>query len=112
MLTDLAGVTRTLKKLIEAGLRLQQVETTAFEISAAPPDEAFTGTAVISAYLYHVIESPETKNLPPTVFGTSPVPISLSPLGLILQYIITVVTTGTSDLLLDTRALLQQQYVG
>src|SRR6187551_2619872 len=107
MITDLAGVTRTLKKLIEAGLRLQSVSTDDFLITAAPPDETFTGTAVISAYLYHVVESPETKNLPPTTFGTSPVPISLSPLGLILQYIITIVTTGEGDLILDTRALLQ-----
>jgi len=111
-LTDLGGVTRTLKNLIEAGLRLQGVPTTDFEISAAPPDETFTGTAVVSAYLYHVIESPETKNLPPTGFGGSPTPISLSPLGLILQYIVTIVTTADSDTLLDGRALLQQKYLG
>jgi hypothetical protein len=112
MLTDLGGVTRTLKTLIDAGLRLQSVPPADFAISAAPPDQNFSGTAVVSAYLFHVIESPETKNLPPSTPGSSPVPISLSPLGLILQYIITVVTSGDSDELLDSRALLQQKYLG
>ena len=42
MLTDLAGVTRTLQKLIEAGLRLQgKVQPDDFSITAAPPDETF-----------------------------------------------------------------------
>jgi hypothetical protein len=112
MLTDLAGVTRTLKNLVEAGLRLQEVPLTEFSISAAPPDQTFSSTAVVSVYLYHVIESPETKNLPPTAFGSSPVPVSLSPLGLILQYIVTIVTSGDTDQLLDSRALLQQKYLG
>src|SRR5512141_2873189 len=112
MLTDLGGVTRTLKNLVEAGLRLQEVPFGEFSISAAPPDQTFSSTAVVSVYLYHVIESPETKNLPPTTFGSSPVPVSLSPLGLILQYIITIITSADNDQLLDSRALLQQKYLG
>jgi hypothetical protein len=110
MLTDLGGVTRTLQNLVDVGLRLQKITGT--EISAAPPDQTFTADAVVSVYLYHVLESPEFKNAPGPPGGTSPVPISLSPLGLILQYVITVVTNADTDVLQNTRALQQQQYTG
>src|SRR5678815_3943430 len=107
--TNLADVTATLKKLVDTGLQQQSV-TDAYQVSAASPDATF-GVTTVSVHLFHVIESPEFKNLPPK-FGTGPVPVRLAPMGLILQYVISVITQATEDAALDEAALRQAQFIG
>ena len=109
-ITNLSDVTATLKKLVDVGLQRQSVAD-AFTVSAGPPDSTFVSTNTISVHLFHAIESPEFKNLPPA-FGTGPVPVRLAPLGLILQYVISVLTRAEDDVSLDTGALRQQQFLG
>src|SRR5262245_11287342 len=94
MATDLSTVTATLKNLINFVLA-ENGETTV-SATAAPPD-ASASENLVSVYLYHVLESPEFKNLSPTsTSGTGPIPIQHVPMGLVLQYIITVIH-GASD---------------
>lgn len=109
-ITNLSDVTATLKKLVDVGLQLQSVAD-AYTVSAGPPDTTFAANNTISVHLFHAIESPEFKNLPPT-FGTGPVPVRLAPLGLILQYVISVLTRADDDVSLDAGALRQQQFLG
>jgi hypothetical protein len=109
-LTNLADVTATLKVLVETGLHLQNV-TDVFQVSAASPDATFGVDTTVSVHLFHVIESPEFKNLPPK-FGTGPVPVRLAPMGLILQYIISVITQAQDDAALHDAALRQAQFIG
>ncbi|HEY7375572.1 MAG TPA: Pvc16 family protein [Polyangia bacterium] len=111
-ITDLGDATETLKKLVETGLTLYGA-TDAFFVSAASPDSTFTSTNTntVSVHLFHVIESPEFKNLPPT-FGTGPVPVRLAPMGLILQYVISVFTPGEDETSLNDGPLRQQQFIG
>src|SRR5689334_15103566 len=112
-ITDLGDVTETLKKLAETGLTLYGA-TDAFFVSAASPDSTFTSTNTntVSVHLFHVIESPEFKNLPPK-FGTGPAPVRLAPMGLILQYVISVFTpAGDDETTLNDGPLRQQQFLG
>jgi hypothetical protein len=110
-ITDLSDVTETLKKLVETGLKLNSATGT-FLVSAASPDAAFSSDTLISVHLFHAIESPEYRNLQPT-FGTGPVPVRLAPMGLILQYAVTVLTPpGGEDGAVNDNALRQQQFTG
>jgi len=109
-ITDLSDVTTTLTKLVETGLKFQGVSDTFF-VTAASPDQSFGGPNTVSVHLYHAMESPEFKNLPPT-FGSGPTPVRLAPMGLILQYVISVLTQGTEDQALSDAALRQQRYIG
>jgi hypothetical protein len=60
--------------------------------------------------LFHVVESPEFKNLPPAS-GTGPVPIQQAPMGLICQYMISVLhDSSTSNL--DGDAQTEQLMIG
>src|SRR5215831_1762284 len=87
MATDLSSLSRTLKTLIENSLAINMPKPT---VTFVPPDTANAGNNVISAFLYHIIESPEFKNLPPAS-GSGPVPIQQAPMGLICQYMISVI---------------------
>jgi hypothetical protein len=109
-ITNLADVTETLKVLVDTGLQLQSVAD-AFQVTAASPDATFGVDTTVSVHLFHVIESPEFKNLPPK-FGTGPVPVRLAPMGLILQYIISVLTRADDDAALNAAALRQAQFIG
>lgn len=112
MLTNISSVTETLKKLIKNGLIFNGEPQSQFSVSAAPPDANFgtLSTRFISVYLFHVLESPEFKNYPP-IGGTSRVPVQQAPLGMILQYIITVVSPQPDDGI-DTEATTQQRLLG
>jgi hypothetical protein len=109
-ITNLSDVTETLKTLVTVGLQLQS-EQDAFTVTAASPDSNFGNDNAVSVHLFHAIESPEFKNLPPS-FGTGPVPVRLAPLGLILQYVISVFTRTDDESLLDTGAKRQQRFLG
>jgi hypothetical protein len=109
-ITNLSDVTETLKTLANVGLQLQG-ETDPFTVTAASPDSNFGTDNAVSVHLFHAIESPEYKNLQPT-FGSGPVPVRLAPLGLILQYVISVFTRTDDETLLDTGAKRQQRFLG
>ena len=108
MLTHIGKVTETLKTLIDAELRANGAQN--FSVSAAPPDGNLAGSRVISVYLFHVMESPDLKNLP-AQGGTGRVPSRHQPMGLILQYIVTVVAPDDSDQT-DTETIAQQALIG
>src|SRR5215510_10295676 len=109
-ITDLGDITETLMKLAETGLQLNDAAD-AFTVSAGSPDTSFGTDNIVSVHLFHVIESPEFKNLPPK-FGTGPAPVQLAPMGLILQYVISVLTPGDDNTALNDGALRQQQFIG
>jgi hypothetical protein len=111
MLTSLGDVTETLKNLVRGALLFDGVPENQLFVSALPPDTDFGTKTVVSVHLFHVIESPEFKNrLPASPAG--PIPIQHAPMGLILQYAITVFTPVATDPDLDEAALKQQRYIG
>src|SRR5258706_16099247 len=98
MLTDLASFTRTIKTLVERELALQSATVTT---TAAPPDRPSENN-LVSVYLFHVVETPESRNFEP-LRGTGPVPVQQTPMHLVLQYIVTVLhDSGTGNLDGDT----------
>ncbi|HEX9297823.1 MAG TPA: Pvc16 family protein [Polyangiaceae bacterium] len=110
MLTNLGDVTETLKTVISETLRFDGV--TQVVVTALPPDTEFAGpAAVVSVHLFHVTESPEFKNRV-TSSALGPIPIQHAPMGLILQYAITVFTPAVSDPLVDDSALKQHRIIG
>ena len=109
MLTHLGRVTETLKNLLDAEIRVNGGQD--FVMSAAPPDGNQTaGERVVSVYLFHVLESADLRNLPPRG-GSSPVPVRQQPMGLILQYLVTVVAPDEAEPT-DTETITQQQLIG
>lgn len=90
MIINLAGVTKTLQRLISLGVyELAEVTVTTH---ASPPDAAAPGE--ISVHLFHGIESPEYKNYTkPGISGKGSV--QFVPMGMILQYVISMPVRGT-----------------
>jgi hypothetical protein len=86
MIIDLGGATRTLAKLLRAGVA-ELEPGLVLPTTPAPPDVAAPGE--VSVYLFHVVEAPEFKNLP-SVGGAGDAATRHSPMGLILQYIIAI----------------------
>jgi hypothetical protein len=110
MLTNIGHVTETLKTLIEGVLVANGLDSADFTVTGAPPDAAGPGERIVSVYMFHVLESPDLKNLPPTA-GSGSVPIRHEPMGLILQYLVTVVTPEDEDLT-HGMAVEQQRLIG
>jgi hypothetical protein len=111
MLTSLGDVTQTLKNLIRDALLFDGVLASQFSVSALPPDTDFGVKTVVSVHLFHVIESPEFKNRV-SASALGPIPIQHAPMGLILQYAITVFTPAVTDPELDSAALAHQRFIG
>jgi uncharacterized protein DUF4255 len=107
MLIDLGAVYRTLKNLIVK--ELAQHGAGVVTTTAAPPDRVPDEDNTISIYLFHLMESPESKNFPP-LRGSGPVPVQQAPMGLILQYIITVIHTANS--IPEENTLREQKLLG
>jgi Pvc16 N-terminal domain len=81
MLLDLSLVTQAIIALIETRVRLVMN----VDVSPLPPDQ-LKGEQSIGLYLYHVIEDPHFKNLPPP--SSDEPPIRYSPVGLNLHYML------------------------
>jgi hypothetical protein len=110
MLTDLGSVTRTIKNLISQELLTNNL-VPSLNVTAAPPDPAQSAPNFISVYLYHIVESPEFRNLPPESGGSGlPVPVQQAPMGVIMQYIISVLHRASDDLDVDTQT--EQKLIG
>ncbi|HVV50233.1 MAG TPA: Pvc16 family protein [Polyangia bacterium] len=107
MATDLGGVSRTLNALITQALAADGQAAT---VTYVAPDVAVTMNNLVSVFLFHVVESPEFKNLPP-VSGSGPVPIQQAPMGLILQYMISVLHSSNTENP-DGDALTEQKMIG
>lgn len=114
MLTNLGDITNSLTTLMKAALDAEESTNEDFVVSAAPPD-LVTDEKRVCAYLFHVMESPEYKNLVPQG-GGGPAPVRHIPLGLILQYIVTLAMPDETNLpdsaALDQDARDQQQVIG
>lgn len=86
-LRNLALVTETLTALltnwINALPAVDKSKVTGFTVLPIPPDR-LTGERAIGLYLYHVLEDPYYKNLPPPAPDTPPV--QFVPMGLQLFY--------------------------
>src|SRR5215468_11017925 len=110
VLLDLGAVTRTLKNLITQELVTNGL-VPSINVTAAPPDPEQSQPNLVSIYLFHVVESPEFRNLPPESGGSGlPVPVQQAPMGVIMQYIISVLHRATDDLDADT--LTEQKLLG
>jgi hypothetical protein len=109
-LTDLSRVTTAIATLIRQVIARDNFPDD-FDVSAAPPeDETNAAPNVISLYLFHVIEDPHRKNLPPRRPVVSSTPIQFSETGLVLNYVVTArntSATGGGD-----RALIEQRLLG
>src|SRR5262249_55988603 len=75
----------------------------------APPDRP-SQPNLVSVYLFHVIETPESKNFPP-LRGTGPVPVQQAPMHLVLQYIVTALNDSGTDNP-DDDTLAEQKFIG
>jgi hypothetical protein len=109
-LTDISRVTTAIATLITQALARDNFPDP-FEVTAAPPqDQSNASPNAISLYLFHVIEDPHRKNLPPRQPISSTVPVQFTQMGLVLNYVITArntVATGGGD-----RALIEQRLLG
>ena len=87
---DLSLVTQALATLIvtrvKTGLTKLGQPTTGLKVSLLPTDR-LTGDRTIGLYLYHVMESAHTKNLPPPSADVPP--IEFTPMGVDLFYQLT-----------------------
>jgi hypothetical protein len=84
-LLDVSKVTATLVTLLEKHVPRSPVWPTALTLTVQPdPPDQLDGANVLGLYLYHLTESPHTKNLPPT--GADEPPIRFAPMGLNLHY--------------------------
>ena len=95
-LTDLSRVTTAIATLIRQVIARDNFPDD-FDVSAAPPeDETNAAPNVISLYLFHVIEDPHRKNLPPRRPVVSSTPIQFSETGLVLNYVVTARNTSAT----------------
>jgi hypothetical protein len=110
-LTDISLVTVAITTLIEQVIEARDAMPEAFEVTAAPPeDDTVAGPNVVSVHLFHVSEDPYRKNLPPLRPAASNVPIQLTPMGLVLNYVVTTRNSTGSDG--GDRALAEQRLLG
>lgn len=110
-LTDISRVTLAITTLIEQVIASRDSMPEAFEVTAAPPeDDTVAGPNVVSVHLFHVSEDPYRKNLPPLRPVAGDVPIQFTPMGLVLNYVVTTRNTTGSDG--GDRALAEQRLLG
>jgi hypothetical protein len=114
---DISRVTRAIRDLLEAKVSPffssdpdtdQTVTTTSVSPQAVTSTDS-DNPNIISVYLFHMIEDPQFKNLPPSS-GSGPVPASLSPLALVLYYVITAHNPVLEPP--DARAMHEQKLLG
>ena len=110
-LTDISRVTQAITTLIAQVIDSRDSMPEAFEVTAAPPeDDTVAGPNVVSVHLFHIAEDPYRKNLPPLRPVAGAVPIRFTPMGLVLNYVVTARnTTGTDG---GDRALAEQRLLG
>lgn len=109
-LTDISRVTTAIATLIRQVLARDNFPDE-FDVSAAPPEDDTNPTPnVISLYLFHIVEDPHRKNLPPRRPIVAESPVQFTEAGLILNYVVTArntSATGGGD-----RALIEQRLLG
>ena len=109
-LTDISRVTTAVQTLIRQTIARDNFPDD-LDVSAAPPeDETNAAPNVISLYLFHIVEDPHRKNLPPRRHIVAESPIQYTETGLVLNYVITArntSATGGGD-----RALIEQRLLG
>jgi hypothetical protein len=108
-LTDVSRVTTAVATLISQALERDNFPDPV-EVSAAPPEDEPTVPNSISVHLFHIIEDPHRKNLPPVRAVVSRSPVQYTQLGLILNYVITARNTIAADR--NARALTEQRLLG
>ena len=87
---NLFHVTDTLTRLLEFNVQAlfrRQGIVNPVAVTAMPPERAGAATDTLNLHLYHVMEDPHYRNLPPP--GTGGTPVSRQPLALSLFYILT-----------------------
>jgi hypothetical protein len=110
-LTDISRVTRAITTLIAQVITARDAMPEEFEVTAAPPeDDSVAGPNVVSVHLFHISEDPYRKNLPPLRPVVGEVPIQFTPMGLVLNYVVTTRNSSGSDG--GDRALAEQRLLG
>lgn len=99
-LLDLSLVTKTLLNLIDKHIgALPAAEkaklSPSWTVSPLPPD-TLKGDHAIGVYLYHAVEDPYRKNLPPP--GPDLPPVALTPMGLHLYYQVSAHSDAPTDI--------------
>lgn len=108
-LTDVSRVTTAVATLISHAIERDNFPD-AVNVSAAPPEDEPTEPNTISLHLFHMIEDPHRKNLPPVRPVASATPVQHTQMGLILNYVITARNTTATDR--SARALTEQRLLG
>jgi hypothetical protein len=95
-LTDISRVTTAIATLIRQVLARDNFADD-FDVSAAPPEDDTNPTPnVISLYLFHIIEDPHHKNLPPPRPIVAESPVQFTEAGLVLNYVVTARNTSAT----------------
>ena len=119
-ITDISSVTSTIINLIELVVGplesgddpdTSSTEST-LEVTAAPPDDTTTANPRrVSVHLLHIVETPEFRN-----YGgggqRSNIPVQQLPMGLVLQYAISLAPVDTTDQDAPYHALAAQRIIG
>ncbi|MBI1356579.1 MAG: DUF4255 domain-containing protein [Acidobacteria bacterium] len=108
-LADISRATETLTTLIRQVLA-RDSGISPFDVSAAPPeDETNASPNYISVYLFHIAEDPHSRNFTTTAAMTAPSPVQQTPMGLVLNYVVTArSTTGAGA----DRTITEQRMLG
>ena len=106
-LLDVSIVTKALVSLITERLKTSPVlsATGPVNVSSRPPDK-LKDEPVVGMYLYHIQEEAQYKNVPPP--GEHDVPVCLTPMGLLLHYVLTARSKPDAD----DAALEEQKVMG
>jgi hypothetical protein len=108
-LTDISRVTAAVATLISQAIERDNFPDSV-DVSAAPPEDDTNAPNTISLHLFHVIEDPHRKNLPPVRPVSTRTPVQYTEMALILNYVITARNTTALDA--NTRALTEQRLLG
>ncbi len=109
-LTDISRVTTAITTLLQQLIDTRDSPVEDVVVSSAPADDnMMAGEAVVNVHLFHLIEDPHHKNLPPVVRGAA-VPTRFNPMALVLNYVITVRNTAAVDV--AAQALSEQRLLG
>ena len=88
-ISDISQVTSSIMTMIDNELEQRYGEPSVV-VTAAAPDQIEGVANTVSVHLFHVIESPDFKNIQPAS-RSHRIPIQGSLMGLVMQYLITIV---------------------
>lgn len=107
--TDVSRVTTAITHLIKQVIDERDAPSAPVEVTPAPYEEVTgVGPNVIHVHLFHMVEDPHQRNLPPVSYGKPAV--QFTPLALVLNYVVT--ARNTTAVEVADRTLAEQRLIG